>query len=39
MPLTLIKDTKTDWYLGALYDLSSNPNIFGFFPTKKYNGL
>lgn len=40
MPLTLITDTKTDWLLGALPDLSSNPNIFAVvFSTKSNTGL
>lgn len=40
MPLTHITDTKADWFLGALYDLSSNPNIFVVvFSTKRNTGL
>lgn len=39
MPLTLITDTKTDWFLEAPKDLSSNSNIFVVFSTKRNTGL
>lgn len=39
MSLTHITDTKADWFLGALHDLSSNPNIFVVFSTKRNTGL